>query len=67
MKLNLHERFIINDQGKPTGVILTMHDYHKLVELVEDLEDIRYIKKHKRDSKITLDKFVQELKEEKLV
>lgn len=67
MKLNLHEQFIINDQGKRKGVILNMTQYRKILELLQDIEDLQYIKKHKRDKQISLDEFVSALKEEKLV
>jgi hypothetical protein len=67
MKLKLHERFIIDDSGKRREVIMPISAYKKLLELLEDLEDVQYIKKHKDDEEITLDEFVSQLKEEKLV
>lgn len=67
MKLNIHEKFIIDDTGKRKEVILPMSAYQKLIELLEDLEDIRFIRKHKDDEGATLEEFMAHLKKEKLV
>lgn len=38
--LQIKEQYIINDKGKPTNVIITKKDYDKLVDYIEELEDI---------------------------
>jgi hypothetical protein len=37
----LKERFIVDENGKRTGVLLDIEDYHRLLEELEELEAIR--------------------------
>ncbi len=67
MKLKLHEKFVVDDAGKRREVIMPISAYQRLLDLLEDIEDVYYIKKHKDDAEISLDEFVSHLKEEKLV
>ena len=47
-------QFVTDIKGKKTGVFLSMKDYKKLMEEVEELEDIKaYDKAKKRNEKTT--------------
>jgi len=37
----LHEKFIVNAQGHKTEVVLDIAEYEQLLELLEELEDLR--------------------------
>ncbi|HUT53460.1 MAG TPA: hypothetical protein VM658_08720 [bacterium] len=38
---NLHERFLVDEQGKRVGVVLEMKAYRKVLSALEELESIR--------------------------
>jgi hypothetical protein len=45
-------QFVIDISGKKTGVFLTMKDYKKIIEELEELDDIKaYNKAKKRNEK----------------
>ena len=45
-------QFVIDTSGKKTGVFLSMKDYQKIVEELEELDDIKaYDKAKKRNEK----------------
>lgn len=37
----LKERFVTNARGRKTGVILSLSDYHRLLDALEELDCIR--------------------------
>lgn len=37
----LDEKFVVDEKGKRVGVILTIEDYRKILEELEELESIR--------------------------
>lgn len=39
--ITLHERYVVDEQGNKTAVLLEMDEYRKLLEEVEELEAIR--------------------------
>jgi uncharacterized protein (DUF39 family) len=39
--IEVKERFVVDDQGNRTEVVLTIEDYEKLLEELEELESIR--------------------------
>ena len=39
--ITLHERFVIDEDGKRTAILLDVEDYNKLLEELEELESIR--------------------------
>ena len=51
----IKENYIIDDKGKTTKVILSIKDYDRMIEYIEDLEDIAaYDKaKAKKNTKTT--------------
>ena len=56
--LQIKEQYIINDKGQPTSVIITKKNYDRLVEHIEELEDVAaYDKaKHERSKAVPWDK-----------
>lgn len=66
MKL-IHEQFITDESGKRSGVILDMPTYQKILDVLEDISDVRIANKRRKDEKISIEKFMAQLKEEKLV
>ena len=39
--ITLHERFVTDEDGKRTAILLDVEDYNKLLEELEELESIR--------------------------
>lgn len=66
MKL-IHEQFITDESGKRSGVILDMPTYQKILDVLEDISDVRIANKRRKDERISIEKFMAQLKEEKLV
>ncbi|QWR76110.1 hypothetical protein [Candidatus Magnetomonas plexicatena] len=59
----LTEQFIVNDKGKRTGVILSIKEYKKILEELEELESIRAydMAKASEDEAVTLDQAIREI------
>lgn len=45
MKTAFAEPEIVTKKGKPVSVILPIKDYQEMLELLEDAEDVNYLKK----------------------
>ncbi len=45
MKIAFAEPEIVTKKGKPVSVILPIKDYQEMLELLEDAEDVNYLKK----------------------
>lgn len=54
--------FIVDNKGRRQGVILDIFTYKKIMELLEDLADIQYVEKHRKDKGKPLEEFITELK-----
>ncbi len=39
--ITLHERFVIDEDGKRTAILVDIEEYNKLLEELEELESIR--------------------------
>jgi PHD/YefM family antitoxin component YafN of YafNO toxin-antitoxin module len=37
----MEARYIVDENGKRTGVILSVEEYERIIEALEDLEDVR--------------------------
>lgn len=57
------EKFVIDDKGERVGVILTMEDYQKILEELEELESIRAYDEAKasREEAIPFEQAVKEI------
>jgi PHD/YefM family antitoxin component YafN of YafNO toxin-antitoxin module len=50
MKATLAEPEIVTRNGKPVSVIVPIKDYEELLERVEDVEDIAWLRRARRKS-----------------
>jgi PHD/YefM family antitoxin component YafN of YafNO toxin-antitoxin module len=59
-------RFIVDEAGNKTEVVLPISDYEAMLEALEDARDAQIIdeRRHERDETISLDAFKEELKRE---
>lgn len=62
-----YEKFVIDDKGERVGVILTMEDYQKILEELEELESIRAYDEAKtsREEAIPFEQAVKEIEKER--
>lgn len=67
MTFQLHEQFLVDTEGHPKAVVLNLREYRKLLKHLEDLEDVEYIKAHRREKVVPLGQVVAELKAKRLV
>jgi hypothetical protein len=67
MNLDLNERYIIDEKGKKKSVVLDIKEFKKIMQIVEDLDDLRHITKRRKEKKISLEDFVSDLKSTHLV
>ncbi len=62
--MSLKPTFIIDENGHKTSVIFTMEDYHKIMEELEAIDDVRLYdaaKKEDDGQRFTLDEVKREL------
>ena len=59
----LGEKFIMDDNGKRTGVIISMEDYRRILEELEELDSIRAYDaaKASADEAVPFDRAVAEI------
>lgn len=55
---NLHRKYIIDETGQKTDIILPMDEYE---ELLEDIHDLAVIAERKEESTISLDELKRKL------
>jgi hypothetical protein len=48
-KYSMKTQFITNTEGKKVGVLLTLKDYNKLLDSLEELDDIRAFDKARKE------------------
>jgi CO dehydrogenase/acetyl-CoA synthase beta subunit len=48
--IEINKRYITNDNGQTTDIFIPKQDYEKLVEYIEDLEDITACEEVKADT-----------------
>ena len=53
--MTIHTEYLINEKGQRKSVVLSMQDYGKLLEYLEDLEDAVDLKKSKESAKTFVD------------
>lgn len=55
-------QFLTDEKGKRTAVVMPIEKYNKLIEKLEDLEDVRLYDEAKRDddgSRISLEDYIK--------
>jgi PHD/YefM family antitoxin component YafN of YafNO toxin-antitoxin module len=60
----LKEKYVVDERGKKTAVILGIHEYNRLKEKIEDYRDKLELQRAKKTAKsfTLLDDFIEELK-----
>jgi len=54
--IQLHEQFIVDDKGKKSGVIIQIEEYNKILDVLEEYEDIKDLDERTSDPEwISLD------------
>jgi PHD/YefM family antitoxin component YafN of YafNO toxin-antitoxin module len=61
MSMVRKEKFIVNEKGEKTAVVIDIKEYQKLLE---DLEDLRLIAERKDEPTKTLEEVEKELKKD---
>ena len=68
----MEARYIVDENGKRTGVILPVEEYERLIEELEELEDVRAFdeaveaRERGEDEVIPLDQTFREIREGKV-
>ena len=60
--VKLHAQYIVDTKGRRRAVQLPFNEFRRLVDLIEDLEDLAYLKAHRRDKLIPMAKVHASLK-----
>ncbi len=57
------ERYIVDAQGRPTEVVLSLEDYHRILDELEELESLRAFDaaKASKDEAISLEQALSEI------
>jgi PHD/YefM family antitoxin component YafN of YafNO toxin-antitoxin module len=55
----LHEKYIVDEKGKKSAVILPIEEYN---ELIEDIHDLTIIAERRNEKELSLDELKQQLK-----
>ena len=65
--ITLHERFVVDEDGKRTAILLDIEEYNKLLEELEELESIRAFDaaKSSGDEAIPVDQAVAEIEKQR--
>ncbi len=68
----MEARYIVDENGKRTGVILPVEEYERLIEALEDLEDVRLYEEAKaalqrgESEVVPLEQAMREIREDKV-
>ncbi len=54
--VKLHTQYVVNAKGRRHAVQLPLKEFRRLIDVIEDLEDIAYIKAHRHEPLIPLAK-----------
>lgn len=65
--ISLHEKYIVDENGKKSAIVLPYSEWEKILDILEEYEDIRaYDKaKAKTSDPISFDKAIKDLKGKK--
>jgi hypothetical protein len=61
MKMNVQEQFIVDMQGKKTGIILPLNRYQRLME---DLHDLAMVAERRAETPVSLKEMKRRLKKD---
>ena len=60
--VKLHTQYIVDAKGRRRAVQLPFNEFRRLIDLIEELEDIAYLKAHRHDTLIPMAKVHATLK-----
>lgn len=60
--VKLHTQYLVDRRGRRHAVQLPLSEFRRLIDLIEDLEDVAYLKTHRHDSLIPMAKVHASLK-----
>ena len=60
--VKLHTQYLIDAKGRRHAVQLPLHEFRQLINVLEDLEDIAYLKAHRHEKLIPMTKVHAPLK-----
>ncbi len=60
-------QYLVDAQGHPTAVVVSIKDYRKMMKLIEDIRDARYVRRHRHEKLIPMQEVHRHLKKENLV
>jgi hypothetical protein len=52
--VKLHIQYIVDTRGRRRAIQLPWHEFRRLAERLEDLDDVTYVKAHRQDQKIPM-------------
>ena len=61
MPMNIHPKYITNDEGEKLSVVLSIKEFE---EILEDYEDLAIVANRKDDKLISHEDFLEELKQD---
>jgi hypothetical protein len=61
MKMNVQEQYVVDMQGKKTGIILPLNRYQKLME---DLHDLAVVAERRDETSVSLQEMKRRLKKD---
>jgi predicted metal-binding protein len=61
MPMNIHPKYITNDDGQKLSVVLSIEEFE---EILEDYEDLAIVAQRKDDKLTSHEDFLEELKED---
>ena len=64
MKINVQEQFIVDMQGKKTGIILPLNRYQRLME---DLHDLAAVAERRAETSVSLQEMKRRLKKDGVI
>ena len=62
MTVKLHTQYLVDRRGRRHAVQLPFHEFQRLIELIDDLEDVAYLKAHRHDKLLPMTKVHASLK-----
>ena len=54
--VRLHAQYVVDKRGRRRAVQLPLNEFRRLIELCEDLEDIAYLKAHRHEKLVPIQK-----------
>ncbi len=60
-------QYLVDAQGHPKAVVLNVKDYKKMMKMIQDIRDARYIHRHRHEKLIPMQTVHRNLKKEDLV